>query len=65
MLSNDELHRSRKGISDELRNAPIYPLRSLRGYNLEEIGREFHMTRFSSVSSGVERMRKEDCYGDQ
>jgi hypothetical protein len=35
----------------------IYLLRSLRGDNLEEFGREFNITRFSSVSSVVERMR--------
>ena len=35
----------------------MYLLRSLRGDHLEEIGREFNMTRFSSVSSVVERMR--------
>ena len=35
----------------------IYLLRSLRGDNLEEIGREFNITRFSSVSGVVERMR--------
>ena len=35
----------------------MYVLRCLRGDNLEEIGREFNITRFSSVSSVVERMR--------
>ena len=53
----DALHRSRRGISNEPRNVAIYLMRSLRGDHLEEIGREFHITRFSSVSSVVERMR--------
>jgi chromosomal replication initiation ATPase DnaA len=35
----------------------IYLLRSLRGDNLGEIGRDFNMSRFSSVSSVAERMR--------
>ena len=56
-VAMDELHRSRRGISNEPRNVAIYLLRSLRGDNLEEIGREFNITRFSSVSSVVERMR--------
>ena len=56
-IAMDELHRSRRGITNEARNVAIYLLRSLRGDNLEEIGREFNMTRFSSVSSVVERMR--------
>jgi len=56
-VAMDELHRSRRGISNEPRNATIYLPWSLRGDNLEKIGREFNITRFSSVSSVVERMR--------
>ena len=56
-VAMDELHRSRRGISNEPRSVAIYLLRTLRGDNLEEIGREFNMTRFSSVSSVVERMK--------
>jgi putative transposase len=52
-----ELYRSRRGISNEPRNMAIYLLRTLRGDNLEAIGREFNINRFSSVSSVVERMR--------
>ena len=51
------LYRSRRGISNEPRNVAIYLLRTLRGDNLEEIGRDFNINRFSSVSSVVERMR--------
>ena len=63
-VAMDELHRSRRGITDEPRNVAIYLLRSLRGDNLEEIGREFSIPRFSSVSSVVERMRGKIC-GDR
>ena len=56
-MSLDKLHKSRRGVSNEPRNVAIYLLRSLRGDNLEEIGGEFNITRFSSVSSVVERMR--------
>jgi hypothetical protein len=51
------LYRSRRGVSKEPRNMAIYLLRNLRGDNLEEIGLEFNINRFSSVSSVVERMR--------
>jgi chromosomal replication initiation ATPase DnaA len=51
------LYRSRRGISNEPGNVAIYLLRTLRGDNLEEIGRDFNISRFSSVSSVVERMR--------
>jgi len=53
----DELQKSRRGISNEPRAVAIYLMRTLRGDNLEEIGRSFNMNRFSSVSSVVERMR--------
>jgi putative transposase len=56
-VAMDEPHRSRRGILNEPRNVAIYLLRSLRGDNPGEIGREFNITRFSSVSSVVERMR--------
>ena len=54
----DALQRSRRGISNEPRAVAIYLMRTLRGDNLEEIGRSFNINRFSSVSSVVERMRR-------
>ena len=56
-VAMDELYRSRRGITNEPRNVAIYMLRTLRGDNLEEIGRHFNINRFSSVSSVVERTR--------
>jgi chromosomal replication initiation ATPase DnaA len=55
-VAMDELNRSKRDISNEPRNGVVYLLRPLRGDNLEEIGREFNSTRFSSVNSVVERM---------
>jgi putative transposase len=52
------LYRSRRGISNEPRHVAIYLLRTLRGDNLEEIGRDFNISRFSSFSGVVERMRR-------
>jgi hypothetical protein len=34
-VAMDELHRARRGISNEPRNVAIYLLRSLQGDNLE------------------------------
>ena len=56
-VSRDALYISRRGISNEPRNVAIYLLRTLRGDNLEEIGRDFNINRFSSASSVVERMK--------
>jgi len=52
------LYRSRRGISNEPRIVAMYLLRTLRGDNLEEIGRDFNISRFISASSVVERMRR-------
>ncbi len=52
-----ELYESRRGLSNEPGNVAIYLLRTLRRDTLEEIGREFNMNRYSSVSSVVQRMR--------
>ena len=50
------LYESRRGFSNRPRNVAIYLLRTLRGDTLNQIGREFNMTRYSSVSSVVQRM---------
>ena len=44
-------------FTNKPRNVAIYLLRTLRGDNLEEIGQDFNINRFSSVSSVVERIR--------
>ncbi len=56
-VSRAEIHKSRRGVTNEPRNAVIFLLRTLRKDNLEEIGRKFNINRFSSVSSVVERTR--------
>lgn len=50
------LYESRRGFSNQPRNVAIYLLRTLKGDTLDEIGREFNMSRYSSVSSVVQRM---------
>ena len=51
-----ELYESRRGFSNQPRNVAIHLLRTLRGDTLNQIGREFNMNRYSSVSSVVQRM---------
>jgi len=48
---------TRRGITNEPRNVAIYLMRQLRGDSLEEIGREFKVAKYSSVSSVIERMK--------
>ncbi len=48
---------TRRGVTNEPRNAAIYLMRHLRGDSLEEIGREFKVAKYSSVSSVIERMK--------
>ncbi|MBL7174376.1 MAG: hypothetical protein ISS66_01000 [Desulfobacteraceae bacterium] len=44
---------------DEQRNVAIFLMRRLRGEKLEEIGRQFGIAKYSSVSSAIERMKRE------
>jgi hypothetical protein len=52
-LDEDELLKWRRGVFNEPRNVVIYVIRLLRNDGLEETGREFHMSRYSSVSSAI------------
>ena len=47
----------RRGIANEPRSMAIYLMRHLRGDSLEEIGREFKIAKYSSVSSVIERIK--------
>ena len=55
-VSQEALYASRRGFFNEPRNAAIYLMRTLRGDALDQIGKEFHMNRYSSVSSAIQRM---------
>ena len=48
---------TRRGIPNEPRNVAIYLMRHMRGDSLEDIGREFKVAKYSSVSSVIERMK--------
>ena len=51
------LMEARRGITNEPRNMAVYLMRNLRGDSLEQIGREFKMAKYSTVSSVIERTR--------
>ena len=58
-VEGSKLLLSRRGILNEPRNAAIYLVRRLRGEKLEEIGRQFGIAKYSSVSSAIEKMKRE------
>jgi chromosomal replication initiation ATPase DnaA len=51
------LLRSKRGFFNEPRNVSIYLARTLRGETLEAICNEFDLSRHSSASSVIERMK--------
>ena len=56
-VEEQALTLTRRGIANEPRSVAIYLMRHLRGDSLEEIGREFKIAKYSSVSSVVERIK--------
>lgn len=58
-ISRDELYRSRRGQFNESRSVAIFLIRKLRRDRLSEIGRQFQMEKYSSISSIIERMKKQ------
>ena len=57
-INKDELMVSKRGVFNEPRNVAIYLTRRLRGDSLKEIGEQFRINKYSSVSSVIERMKK-------
>jgi putative transposase len=52
-IEKNSLLSSRKGVLNEPRNVAIFLFRRLRGEKLEEIGRQFGISEYSSVSSAA------------
>ncbi len=50
---------SRRGVLNEPSNVAIYLVRRLRGEKLEEIGRQCGVSKYSSLSSVIQRMKSE------
>ena len=55
-INHDELLVSKRGVFNEPRNVAIYLTRRLRGDSLKQIGEQFQVRKYSSVSSVIERM---------
>lgn len=51
------IQKARRGVSNEPRDVAIYLTRSLRKEGLREIGIEFGLSNYSSVSSAVDRVK--------
>ena len=58
-IDGRELYKSQRGIVNEPKNVCIYLMRRLRRDRLKQIGEQFQMEKYSSVSSVIERMKKE------
>jgi len=56
-IKEGELLCSRRGVQNEARNMGIYLTRHLRGSKLTEIGKEFNVSSYSTVSTIIERMK--------
>ncbi|UCE50991.1 MAG: transposase [Desulfobacterales bacterium] len=56
-ITEDELLQSRRGVFNEPRNVAIYVGRQLRGDSLKQIGEQYQIHKYSSVSSVIERMK--------
>lgn len=57
-ISKKELIESRRGVFNEPRNMAMYLTRHLRGDTLKQIGLDFKINKYSSVSSVIERIKK-------
>ncbi len=58
-IEENSLLSSRRGVLNEPRNVAIFLIRRLRGEKLEEIGRQFGIAKYSSVSSAIEKMKRD------
>jgi chromosomal replication initiation ATPase DnaA len=56
-VTEEALTITRRGAANEPRNVAIYLMRHMRGDGLKEIGREFGVAAYSSVSSVIERTK--------
>ena len=57
-VKEEDIFISRRGISNEPRNVAIFLLRNLKGSKLDEIGREFDINKYSSVSTIIVRTKQ-------
>jgi hypothetical protein len=58
-IDRKDLCKTKRGELNEARNVAVYLMRKLRHDSLKEIGSHFHIVKYSSVSSIIERMEKQ------
>jgi putative transposase len=58
-VAPDGLYKVKRGEFNEPRNVSIYLMRKLRRDTLKDIGARFRMEKYSSVSSVIERLKKQ------
>ncbi len=58
-IEESSLLSSRRGVLNEPRNVAMFLIRRLRGEKLEEIGRQFGISKYSSVSSAIGKMKRD------
>ena len=56
-LREDDMLQSKRGCFNEPRNVAIYLTRRLRNDTLKQIGEQFGIKKYSSVSSVIERTK--------
>jgi len=56
-IKRDELLRPQRGRFNEPRNFAVYLIRDIRHDTLNEVGRLFRMSRYSSASSAIGRVK--------
>ena len=61
-VSFNELLITRRGIFNEPRNIAVYLLRQIRGENLNNIGEQFNIKAYSTVSSILRRVSRLNKY---
>ena len=58
-IEGQDLYYSRRGYLNEPRNIAIYLVRRLRNDTLKQVGDEFRISKYSTVSSIVEKVKKD------
>ena len=58
-VTEDDLYKTRRGTNNEPRNVLIYLIRRFRQDSLSEIGLQFKIEKYSSVSSIIERVKNQ------
>lgn len=58
-IPENDLYNSKRGVRNEARDVAVYLIRRCRRESLKEIGNLFEMEKYSSVSSIIERFKKQ------